>query len=161
MSGTAEQPAAGTPLTGAQSLIRALESAGAENVFGIPGGAILPAYDPLFDSVRLRHILVRHEQGAGHAAQGYAAAGRGVALGRVAGALLVAHQDVAQLHRVEERVVGREDRAPGDAEDVLDPGGLQRHDQALRASHLLAHRRLPSCLVHPTKNPSAQWAGEG
>ena len=61
-------------MSGAQSLIRALESAGAENVFGIPGGAILPAYDPLYDSTRLRHILVRHEQGAGHAAQGYAAA---------------------------------------------------------------------------------------
>src|SRR4051812_44714280 len=61
-------------VTGAQSLVRALEEVGAENVFGIPGGAILPAYDPLFDSVRLRHILVRHEQGAGHAAQGYAAA---------------------------------------------------------------------------------------
>jgi acetolactate synthase-1/2/3 large subunit len=69
-----EQPAAGEKVTGAQSLIRALECAGAENVFGIPGGAILPAYDPLFDSVRLRHILVRHEQGAGHAAQGYAVA---------------------------------------------------------------------------------------
>lgn len=74
MSGSAEQTAAGTSVTGAQSLIKALECAGAENVFGIPGGAILPAYDPLFDSVRLRHILVRHEQGAGHAAQGYAAA---------------------------------------------------------------------------------------
>ncbi len=75
MSGTAEQATsdAGT-VTGAQSLVMALEHAGAENVFGIPGGAILPAYDPLFDSTRLRHILVRHEQGAGHAAQGYAAA---------------------------------------------------------------------------------------
>jgi acetolactate synthase-1/2/3 large subunit len=61
-------------VTGAQSLIRSLESVGAENIFGIPGGAILPAYDPLFDSTKLRHILVRHEQGAGHAAQGYAAA---------------------------------------------------------------------------------------
>ena len=57
-------------VTGAQSLIKALECAGAENVFGIPGGAILPAYDPLFDSTKLRHILVRHEQGAGHAAEG-------------------------------------------------------------------------------------------
>ena len=66
--------APGATVTGAQSLIRALEAAGAEHVFGIPGGAILPAYDPLFDSVRLRHILVRHEQGAGHAAEGYAAA---------------------------------------------------------------------------------------
>jgi acetolactate synthase I/II/III large subunit len=64
----------GEPVTGAKSLVRALECAGAENVFGIPGGAILPAYDPLFDSTRIRHILVRHEQGAGHAAQGYAAA---------------------------------------------------------------------------------------
>src|SRR5437868_4894256 len=61
-------------LTGAQSLVRSLESAGAEVVFGIPGGAILPAYDPLFDSVKVRHILVRHEQGAGHAAEGYAQA---------------------------------------------------------------------------------------
>ena len=61
-------------VTGAQSLIRSLEHAGAENIFGIPGGAILPAYDPLMDSTRIRHILVRHEQGAGHAAQGYAVA---------------------------------------------------------------------------------------
>ena len=61
-------------LTGAQSLVRSLEEIGADVVFGIPGGAILPAYDPLFDSKRLRHILVRHEQGAGHAATGYAQA---------------------------------------------------------------------------------------
>jgi len=61
-------------VTGAQSLIKSLEAAGAENIFGIPGGAILPAYDPLMDSTAIRHILVRHEQGAGHAAQGYAAA---------------------------------------------------------------------------------------
>ena len=59
-------------LTGAQSLVRALEQAGVDTIFGIPGGAILPAYDPLFDSTQIRHILVRHEQGAGHAAQGYA-----------------------------------------------------------------------------------------
>jgi len=59
-------------LTGAQSLVKALEHAGVDTIFGIPGGAILPAYDPLFDSEQIRHILVRHEQGAGHAAQGYA-----------------------------------------------------------------------------------------
>ncbi len=58
-------------MTGAQSLVQALEHAGVDTIFGIPGGAILPAYDPLFDS-SIRHILVRHEQGAGHAAQGYA-----------------------------------------------------------------------------------------
>nr|MCW2729109.1 acetolactate synthase large subunit [Aeromicrobium sp.] len=61
-------------LTGAQSLVRALEHAGVDTIFGIPGGAILPAYDPLFDSEQIRHVLVRHEQGAGHAAQGYAMA---------------------------------------------------------------------------------------
>ena len=61
-------------LTGAKSLIRSLERAGVDTVFGIPGGAILPAYDPLLDSRQIRHILVRHEQGAGHAAQGYAQA---------------------------------------------------------------------------------------
>lgn len=59
-------------VTGAQSLIMSLEAAGVEVVFGLPGGAILPAYDPLLDAKRLRHILVRHEQGAGHAASGYA-----------------------------------------------------------------------------------------
>jgi acetolactate synthase-1/2/3 large subunit len=60
--------------TGAQALVYALERVGADVVFGIPGGAILPAYDPLLDSKAIRHILVRHEQGAGHAATGYAQA---------------------------------------------------------------------------------------
>ncbi|HCA88252.1 MAG TPA: acetolactate synthase large subunit, partial [Streptomyces sp.] len=54
-------------VTGAQSLIRSLEEVGADTVFGIPGGAILPAYDPMMDSSKVRHVLVRHEQGAGHA----------------------------------------------------------------------------------------------
>jgi acetolactate synthase-1/2/3 large subunit len=61
-------------VTGAQSLVLSLEAVGADTVFGIPGGAILPAYDPLLDSKKVRHILVRHEQGAGHAAEGYASA---------------------------------------------------------------------------------------
>ena len=60
-------------LTGAQALVESLERVGVEVMFGIPGGAILPAYDPLYDS-NIRHILVRHEQGAGHAAEGYAMA---------------------------------------------------------------------------------------
>jgi len=58
-------------LTGAQALIKSLEMQGVEVVFGLPGGAILPVYDPILDS-SIRHILVRHEQGAGHAAEGYA-----------------------------------------------------------------------------------------
>ncbi|GEP46623.1 acetolactate synthase large subunit [Microbacterium saccharophilum] len=61
-------------LTGAQAVVRSLELLGVTDVFGLPGGAILPVYDPLMDSTELRHILVRHEQGAGHAAEGYAAA---------------------------------------------------------------------------------------
>ena len=68
-------------LTGAQALIKSLEMEGVEVMFGLPGGAILPVYDPLIDS-SIRHILVRHEQGAGHMASGYAqATGRpGVAM---------------------------------------------------------------------------------
>src|SRR5215213_7005836 len=65
--------AAPVQVTGAGSLVRSLEALGVEVAFGIPGGAILPAYDPLYDS-KVRHILVRHEQGAGHAATGYAQA---------------------------------------------------------------------------------------
>jgi acetolactate synthase-1/2/3 large subunit len=82
-SSTGREPAGGAgrpdpagpklPTTGAGALVRSLEALGVEVAFGIPGGAILPAYDPLLDS-SVRHILVRHEQGAGHAATGYAQA---------------------------------------------------------------------------------------
>ena len=71
----------GQIMTGAQALVASLERMGVDVAFGIPGGAILPAYDPLYDS-KIRHILVRHEQGAGHAAEGYA-----MSSGRVAPAL--------------------------------------------------------------------------
>ncbi len=75
-AGTTSAPGAhahdGEAMTGAQSLVRSLEAVGVDVVFGIPGGAILPLYDPLMDSRSVRHILVRHEQGAGHAAEGYA-----------------------------------------------------------------------------------------
>jgi acetolactate synthase-1/2/3 large subunit len=68
-------------LTGAQALIKSLEKEGVDTIFGLPGGAILPVYDPILES-SIRHILVRHEQGAGHMAEGYAlATGRpGVAM---------------------------------------------------------------------------------
>jgi len=80
---TAPKPTNGVPrqasnrvppqqMTGAQSVVRSLEEMGVDTIFGIPGGAVLPVYDPLFDSTKLRHVLVRHEQGAGHAASGYA-----------------------------------------------------------------------------------------
>ena len=61
-------------LTGAEAVVRTLELLGVTDVFGLPGGAILPVYDPLMDTSKIRHILVRHEQGAGHAAEGYASA---------------------------------------------------------------------------------------
>ncbi|KQQ69028.1 MULTISPECIES: acetolactate synthase large subunit [Microbacterium] len=59
-------------ISGAEAVVRTLELLGVKDVFGLPGGAILPVYDPLMDASELRHILVRHEQGAGHAAEGYA-----------------------------------------------------------------------------------------
>ncbi|GAT72910.1 acetolactate synthase large subunit [Microbacterium hydrocarbonoxydans] len=61
-------------LTGAEAVVRSLELLGVTDVFGLPGGAILPVYDPLMSAASLRHILVRHEQGSGHAAEGYASA---------------------------------------------------------------------------------------
>jgi acetolactate synthase-1/2/3 large subunit len=61
------------PYTGSHSLLESLEHEGVETMFGVPGGAILPAYDPLLDS-SIRHVLARHEQGAGHMAEGYAMA---------------------------------------------------------------------------------------
>src|ERR1700735_766129 len=70
----AQAAAAPARVTGAQALVLAMEKVGVEVVFGIPGGAVVPAYDPLLDSKQIRHILVRHEQGAGHAAAGYAQA---------------------------------------------------------------------------------------
>lgn len=60
-----------TLMTGSEAIVRALEELGVQDIFGLPGGAILPTYDPLMAS-RMNHVLVRHEQGAGHAAQGYA-----------------------------------------------------------------------------------------
>src|SRR5215475_12040110 len=70
--GTAAVPAAGTQMTGAEMVIRALADQGVAHVFGYPGGAVLPIYDALFHQDKVRHILVRHEQGAVHAAEGYA-----------------------------------------------------------------------------------------
>jgi acetolactate synthase-1/2/3 large subunit len=61
-------------INGAQAVVRSLEELGADVVFGLPGGAVLPLYDAIYGSEKLNHILVRHEQGAGHAATGYAQA---------------------------------------------------------------------------------------
>ncbi|AZA13382.1 acetolactate synthase large subunit [Corynebacterium choanae] len=61
-------------MTGAAAIVKSLEHLGVTDVFGLPGGAVLPLYDALYESTALRHVLVRHEQGAGHAAEGYAQA---------------------------------------------------------------------------------------
>ena len=68
----AKETIASERMTGAQAIVRSLEELGADVVFGLPGGAVLPLYDPIYSSTKLRHVLVRHEQGAGHAATGYA-----------------------------------------------------------------------------------------
>ncbi|MGH6917707.1 MAG: thiamine pyrophosphate-binding protein, partial [Geminicoccaceae bacterium] len=60
------------PMTGSEVVLQALAEQGVEVVFGYPGGAVLPIYDAIFKQDRIRHILVRHEQGAVHAAEGYA-----------------------------------------------------------------------------------------
>src|SRR5690606_20269736 len=59
-------------MTGAEMVVRALIDQGVEHIFGYPGGAVLPIYDAIFQQERLQHVLVRHEQGATHAAEGYA-----------------------------------------------------------------------------------------
>ena len=61
-------------LTGSGAILKSLELLGIKDVFGLPGGAIMPFYDELMSADKIRHILVRHEQGAGHAAEGYASA---------------------------------------------------------------------------------------
>ncbi|GAA2509522.1 acetolactate synthase large subunit [Kocuria salsicia] len=74
LTGAAAEVVGPEEMTGSQAIIRSLEQLGVTDVFGLPGGAILPTYDPLLDTEKINHILVRHEQGAGHAAEGYALA---------------------------------------------------------------------------------------
>jgi acetolactate synthase I/II/III large subunit len=69
---TRRQDAAGQEMTGAEIVLQALRDNGVEHIFGYPGGAVLPIYDEIFQQDDVQHILVRHEQGAGHAAEGYA-----------------------------------------------------------------------------------------
>ena len=131
-------------VTGAQSIVRSLEEAGVEVVFGIPGGAILPTYDPLMDSTRVRHILVRHEQGGGHAAAGYAAA-----TGRVGVCMATSRPGRDQpRHRHRRRphglgAAGRDHRSGRRVDDRHGrvPGGRhRRHHAADHQAQLPRHR---------------------
>ena len=72
LSGTPAQQSGAIEMSGAEMVIEALADQGAEHLFGYPGGAVLPIYDALYNEPRLTHVLVRHEQGATHAAEGYA-----------------------------------------------------------------------------------------
>ena len=69
---TIEAPTETETLSGAEIVVRALVDQGVDVLFGYPGGAVLPIYDALFNEPKLTHVLVRHEQGATHAAEGYA-----------------------------------------------------------------------------------------
>ncbi len=73
-TGATAETATNEPITGAEALVRSLEAEGVDLIFGYPGGVVLPIYDALYDAENLKHILVRHEQGAVHAADGYARA---------------------------------------------------------------------------------------
>jgi acetolactate synthase I/II/III large subunit len=129
-------------VTGAQAVIKALEHAGVEVVFGHPGGAILPAYDPILDSP-IRHILARHEQGAGHMAEGYAhATGRvGVAMAtsgpggtNLVTALADAHMDsvpvVAITGQVPRAAVGGDAFQEADLTGITMP--ITKHNEMIR-----------------------------
>ena len=71
-SSSPRRTTAPTTMSGAAIILKALQDQGVEVVFGYPGGAVLPIYDELFKTNAVRHILVRHEQAAVHAAEGYA-----------------------------------------------------------------------------------------
>ena len=132
-------------LTGAQALIKSLEMEDTEVMFGLPGGAILPVYDPLIDS-SIRHILVRHEQGAGHMAEGYAhATGRpGVAM-VTSGPGGHEHRHAAVPTRT--WTASRSWSSPGQVAVLGDrhrrvPGGRhRRHHDADHQAQLADHRR--------------------
>ena len=126
-------------LTGAQALVKSLEMQEVEVIFGLPGGAILPVYDPIIDSP-IRHILVRHEQGAGHMAEGYAqATGRpGVAMvtsgpgaTNVVTPLADAYMDSIPFvvhHRAGVHERHRDRRLPRERHDRASPSGVTKHN---------------------------------
>ena len=164
----------GETMTGAKALVTALEDAGTEVVFGIPGGAILPTYDPLLDATKLRHVLVRHEQGAGHAASGYAhATGRvGVCLAtsgpgatNLITAIADAHMDsipmVAITGQVGSTFIGTDAFQEADIVGMTMP--ITKHNMLVsdpadipgairKAFHIASHGRPGPVLVDVTKD---------
>ncbi len=162
------------PMTGAQSLVRSLEEVGCEVVFGIPGGTILPAYDPLLDSTRVRHVLVRHEQGAGHAATGYAqATGKvGVCMAtsgpgatNLVTPIADAHMDSIPRrrdHRAAVPAADRHRRLPGSRHHRHHPADHQaQHAGDRRAGHPAGDRRGVPPGQHGPTRPGAGGHPEG
>ena len=165
-------------LTGAQAIIRSLELIGVDTVFGLPGGAILPTYDPLMDSKKIRHILVRHEQGAGHAAEGYASAsGRlGVCIAtsgpgatNLVTAIADAHMDSVPLlaitGQVGSHLIGTDAFQEADIVGITMP--ITKHSflvtdandiaETIAAAHIIATTGRPGpVLVDITKNAQQQ-----
>ena len=144
-------------MTGAQSLVRALERAGVDTVFGIPGGACLPIYDALYDSP-IRHVLMRHEAAAGHAAEGYArASGRvGVAIGtsgpgatNLVTAIADAYMDSMPMVAITGQVttLSRHQRLPGGRRDRDHAADRQAH--LPRQSPRRCRRRSPTRYASP------------
>ena len=176
-------------LNGGQALIKSLEMEGVEVMFGLPGGAILPVYDPIIDSP-IRHILVRHEQGAGHMAEGYAhATGRpgvamvtsGPAATNIVTPLCDAYMDSIPMvvhHRPGAARRHRHRRLPGVRHHRHHPVGHQaqlaghRRPQDIprivrEAFHIATTGRpgpvlvdIPKDIVDP-KNPARRWSGTG
>ena len=123
----------GLELTGAEIVVRCLQEEGVDTVFGYPGGAVLHIYDALFKQDKVRHVLVRHEQGAAHAADGYSRSSHKVGVCRP---LLVANENVLDLVVLEQLVVDVEDRAARIPEDVLDALLLEAAHDDLGAGDL-------------------------
>ena len=96
-----DKKASDNQMTGAAMVVRALKDHGVEHLFGYPGGAVLPIYDEIFQQSDVEHILVRHEQDAGLAGR------TRIAFGRMAGALLVPHQNVLDVALLENLVIDR------------------------------------------------------
>ena len=151
-TGHGDDPAGGRDDDRRAELDQVAGGGGHRHIFGIPGGAILPAYDPLMDS-SIRHILVRHEQGAGHAAQGYAAATGGCR--RVHGDLGARRHQPGDAARRRLHGLGadRGDHRPGrrrvDRHRRLPGGGHPRHHDADHQAQLPGHR--------PGRDPAHRW----
>ena len=159
-------PAVDAPktLTGAQALVESLERVGVEVVFGIPGGAILPAYDPLFDSKLIRHILVRHEQGAGHAAEGYAMvtgkvgvcmATSGPGATNLVTAIADAYMDsvpiVAITGQVNTSLIGTDGFQEADIRGITFP--ITKHSYLITKPQDIPHASAAACHIASTGRP--------